>query len=120
MQRQGGNPLIRPDDVGGVHQVVVHNVGKVIGGQAVLLDDNRVHNVLRHGDIPSEFIVEHPELPVHAGTAQPEHIALPMGQLLQDLLLGQIPADGPFAVVPFLEGVLLLLTLPQLYAVLLR
>src|SRR5699024_1480299 len=38
----GGQVLAAPDHVGNAHQVVVHHVGEVVGGQAVPLDEHLV------------------------------------------------------------------------------
>ena len=35
VEGKGGQPFFAPDDVGDFHQVVIHDVGEVIGGHAV-------------------------------------------------------------------------------------
>lgn len=45
--------------MGNAHQVVVHHVGEVIGGQAVGLDEYLiVQRVVFHGDISEGHVVE--------------------------------------------------------------
>ena len=40
--RQRRQPLLRPDDVGDPHEVVVHHVREVVGGEAVALQEDLV------------------------------------------------------------------------------
>ena len=55
----GGQVLAAPDHVGNAHQVVVHHVGEVIGGQAVPLDEHLVvQGLVLHGDVPEDGVVE--------------------------------------------------------------
>nr|GFC95469.1 hypothetical protein [Tanacetum cinerariifolium] len=42
VQRRGGQPLLAPNDVGDVHQVVVHDVGQVVGRHAIRLHQHLV------------------------------------------------------------------------------
>ena len=100
--------------------MIVHHVGKMIRGQAVLLDDHRIHNVFRHGDLSPEHIVKYPELALLAGALEPDHEALALSKIFQNLLLGQAAAGGPLAVIALLQGVFLFRALAQRCAVLLR
>ena len=43
---QGRQPFLPADNVGGSHKVVVHNMGKVVGGNAVRLQEHKVLIVL--------------------------------------------------------------------------
>ena len=47
VDRHGGDPLIAADHVGRAHEVVVHTVGEVVGRDAVGLQKDDVHDVLR-------------------------------------------------------------------------
>ena len=59
MLGRGGNPLLGADDVGDLHQVVVHDVGQVIGGEAVGLEQHLVvHVVVGEGDGAAKFVAE--------------------------------------------------------------
>ena len=55
----GGDPLFGADDVGDVHEVVVDDVGEVVGGEAVgLHEDLVVDVVVVEGDVAAEFVAE--------------------------------------------------------------
>ena len=55
----GGQVLAASDHMGDAHQVVVHHIGKVIGGQAVPLDQHLVvQGGIFHGDITEDLVVE--------------------------------------------------------------
>ena len=55
----GGEILRAPDHMGDAHQVVVDDVGEVIGGQSVGLDEHLiVQRLIFHGDVPEHRVVE--------------------------------------------------------------
>src|SRR5699024_11525890 len=55
----GGQVFAAPDHMGDAHQVVVHHVGKVIGGQPVpLQQDLVVQGAVLHGDLPEGDVGE--------------------------------------------------------------
>ena len=67
-----------PDHVGDTHKVVVDNIGKVIGGQAIPLDkDLVVQGVVVHGDVAEDGVVEGGG--TGGGDLLPDHIGLSGG-----------------------------------------
>ena len=55
----GGQVLAAPDHMGDAHQVVVDDVGEVIGGQAVPLQQHLVvQRAVVHGDVAENGVVE--------------------------------------------------------------
>ena len=72
----GGQVLAAPHHVGDAHQVVVHHVGEVVGGQAVGLQQHLVvQGVVVHGDVAEHRVGEGGLAPV--GDLLPDHIGLP-------------------------------------------
>ena len=56
---RGGQVLAAPDHVGDAHEVIVHHVGEVVGGQAVPLQQHLiVQSLVLHGDITEGHIME--------------------------------------------------------------
>jgi hypothetical protein len=56
---RGGDPLFGADDVGDLHEVVVDDVGEVVGGEAVgLHQDLVVDVVVLEGDVAAELVAE--------------------------------------------------------------
>ncbi len=54
-----GDPLFGADDVGDLHEVIVDDVGEVVGGEAVgLHEDLIVDVVVVEGDVVAEFVAE--------------------------------------------------------------
>ncbi len=51
VEGQAGQPLIAAHYVGRAHEMVIHGVGEVIGGDAVGLQQHMVHIVLRNGQL---------------------------------------------------------------------
>ena len=113
VEGDGGDPLVRADHIGGAHQVVVHHMGEMVGGQAVPLDNDGVQDILLHGQIPPDHVVVGPAHPQLPAAAHPDDPAVAVGDALQHRLLVQVPAGGPLAVVALLGGVGLLLPLPD-------
>ncbi len=57
--RGGGDPLFGADDVGDLHEVIVDDVGEVIGGEAVGLHEDLIVDVgVLEGDVSAEFVAE--------------------------------------------------------------
>ena len=55
----GGDPLFGADDVGDAHEVVVDDVGEVVGGEAVGLHEDLVVDVgVLEGDVAAELVAE--------------------------------------------------------------
>ena len=55
----GGDPFLGADHVGDVHEVVVDDVGEVVGGEAVGLEEDLVVDVgVVEGDVAAEFVAE--------------------------------------------------------------
>ena len=99
MEGQGGQPLVSPDHVGGAHQVVVHGVGKVIGGDAVGLQQHVVHVVFGDGQLALYQVVKLELVLDGAGGAEPQHPGVTGGKLGADVLHGPVPPDGVITVV---------------------
>ena len=87
----GGQILTAADDVGDAHQVVVHHVGKVVGGHAVGLDEDLVvHLAVVYLDVAVDHIVKAGH--ALAGDLLADDIGLSGGQTLFHFLLGQVAA----------------------------
>ena len=87
MQRQRREPLLPPHHVGDLHQVIVYDVGQVVGGHAIGLEQHLVvegvgvnHHFAPHqvGE-PDLFVLRHPET---------YHIGLPGSNAGLDLFCG--------------------------------
>ena len=57
VEGQAGQPLIATDYVGGAHEVIVHGVGEVVGGDAVGLQKHLIDVVFRDGERALDQIV---------------------------------------------------------------
>ena len=87
----GGQILAAADDMGDAHQVVVHNICKVVGGHSVGLDEDLVvHLAVLDLDVAVDHIVK----AGHAllGNLLADDVGLTCGQTLLDLFLGQVAA----------------------------
>ena len=83
--------LAAPYHVGDAHQVVVHHIGEVVGGQAVPLQQHLVvQGLVLHGDVAEGHVVEGGGALV--GDPLADHIGLAGLHTLSGLLRGQIPA----------------------------
>ena len=99
VEGQAGQPFVAPDDVGGAHEVVVHGVGEVVGGNAIGFKEHVIDVVLRDGQLALYQIVEF-ELAVNAALGtEPQHPGISGGQLCLNILHGTVTPDGVFAVV---------------------
>ena len=116
---QGGQPFLPPHHVGDPHQVVVHHVGEVIGGDAVAFQQHQILIVLRHIQLAPDGVQHFGPLFRVAHTLIAQHPGPALGQLFFYLLQRQIPAFGEGAVIAEIE-LLGLLLLPQSGQLLLR
>ena len=104
-----GEPLLAADHVGGAHEVVVAHVGKVVGGDAVRLEQHLVDDVFGHFDLAADQILKGDALVLVAAGAEAQDPGLSVRQVLLDLLHAQIPAPGVFAKVAADQSAVLLL-----------
>ena len=89
--RRTGEVLLSAHHVGDLHQVVIHHVGKVIGGEAVGLDEDHVVQLgVVHGDVAVDLVVEggRPLLRI----VLPDHEGLSRGKVRLDFLFGKAKA----------------------------
>ena len=88
---RAGKILAAADDMGDAHQVIVHNIGKVVGGHTVSLDQNLVIQLL---DIDLDVAVDNIVKAGHAalGDFLADDIRLTGGQLGGNLLGGEAAA----------------------------
>ena len=110
--RQRREPLVGADYVGRAHEVVVDDVGEVVRRQSVALNDNEVEDVLLHGDVAAQLVMERAERAELSVTLQADDIGLARLQLFEHALVRLVTPDGPLAEVSLLRltGLLLLLT----------
>ena len=109
VHRQRCQPLLTADNDGRAHQMVVHNVCKVVGRDAVRLEDNHVLIVL--GDFHlalDEILVADLVLNAALG-AETNNIRRALGKLCLDVLHRTVAPYGVLAVVAEVLLVLLLL-----------
>ena len=105
LQVQGhrGDPLLAADDQGDPHQVLVDGVREVVGRQprfgVAALQDHRVVAVVVQGQLAADHVGEAHPRPGDARGTEPDHVGIPGGQPLGDLLFGGVAPDGPLAVV---------------------
>ena len=92
VQRCGGNPLLGPHHVGNLHEVVVHDVGQVVGGEAVAFqqDGVGVDVLVLPLDVPQEGILE-PGDSLH-GNLEPDDVGLAGVKVGLNLLRGKVAA----------------------------
>ena len=93
---RGGDPLLGADDVGDLHQVVVDDIGEVVGGEAVgLHEDLVVDVVVVEGDVAAELVAEGGgafERDLHADDEGSSGVELGL-----DLLGGEVAAGAGIA-----------------------
>ena len=59
MLGRGGDPLFGADDVGDAHEVVVDDVGEMVGGKAVRLHQHLIVDIrVLEGDVAAEFVAK--------------------------------------------------------------
>ena len=89
MERSRRQPLLATDDVGNLHQMVVDNVGQMIGGQLVgtLVEHLVVHDVGFHAHFATNHVVDQHFL---AGlNLEAHHVLMTVGNQAVDLVLRQ-------------------------------
>ena len=108
VEGQGGQPLIAPDHMSGAHQVVIHGMGKMIGGDAVGFQKNVVNVVFGDGQLSLHQVIELELVFNAAGGAETEHPGVSGVQLGLNVLQGAVPPDGVLAIIAgvFLVGFL--------------
>ncbi len=104
VQRHRGDPLLAADDQRDPHQVLIDGVREMVSRQPrfgiAALQDHRVVAVVVEGQLAADRVGETHPRPGHARRTEPDHVGIPGGQPLGDLLFGGIAPDGPRAVVP--------------------
>ena len=87
----GGEVLAAPDHMGDAHEMVVDDIGKVVGGEAVTLEKHLIiQSAVFHGDVAENGVVEGGG--ALCGDLLPNNIGQALGQLLGYLLRRQAPA----------------------------
>ena len=83
MERQGGKPLLAADHFGNLHQMVVHDVGQVVGRELVgpFPEDLVIQGIGVHGNMSADQVVHLHDPPL--GHLEPDG---PMVGLLQQAL----------------------------------
>ena len=99
MEGQGSQPLVTTDNMGGVHQVIIHRMGKVIGGDAVRLQQDVVHIVFGDGQLALDQIVKLELIFDAAGAAEPQNPGIAGIQLCLHIFQGTVTPDGVLTVV---------------------
>ncbi len=104
VKRRGGYPLLRPHDLGYSHEVVIDDIGEMIGREAVRFEEHRVGtNVLVLPlDRAEKLVVEDGR--TLQGNFEAYDIALAFGEAAVDLFLGEIPAVPIVALVAGFRG----------------
>ena len=88
---RGGEVFAAPNHMGNAHEMIVNDIGKIIGGQAVPLHQNLVvQGAVFHGDLPKGGVGEGGGPCM--GDFLTDDIGLAGGQLGRNLLLGQAAA----------------------------
>ena len=87
---QGGEPLLTADDQIGAHEVIVHGVGEVVGGDTVGLQKHEVLIVDGHLQLAAHQILEGDLLLAVAVGQQTEHPRIARGQILLHVLHGEL------------------------------
>ena len=88
---RGGNVLIASDNVGNAHQMVIDDVGKVVGRIAVGFDEDHVVQFLvLHRDVSVEFVVE--GRCAFGGVVLADDIGLTLRKIFFNLFLRQMQA----------------------------
>ena len=99
VEGQAGQPFVAPDDMGGAHEVIVHGMGEVVGGNAIGFKEHVIDVVLRDGQLALYEVVEF-ELPVNAALGtEPQDPGISGGQLCLNVLHGAVAPDGILAIV---------------------
>ena len=100
MDRHRRDPFVPADNMGGAHQMIVHRVGEVIGGDAVGFQQHNVLIVFRHLDGAFDHIIKFDAARFVAGRPQPYNIRLSLVHASHRLVGRQIAADRVGTVIP--------------------
>jgi len=92
-----GDPLVGTDDLVDPHEGVVHDVCKMVGGDAVALEQHHVHKVGFHLDVAADAVLVLDTVTGLAGGAHAHDIRLAGLEVLFDLLQRQVTALGVLA-----------------------
>ncbi len=109
VDRHGGDPLVAADHVGRAHEVVVHTVGKVVGRDAVGLEEHDVHDVFRQLHLAFYDILIADLLFGVALGLETQDIGLSFGDAPLNFLEGHLPVSGVLAVVAGVHALFFLL-----------
>jgi len=96
--RRGAQILVAPDHVGDLHEVVVHDVGEVVRGHPVGLEEHLVvEGCVLDGDRAEDLVLEGRR--AHGGDALPHHVGnarveFPPDLLFRELLAVAVVAEG--------------------------
>ncbi len=103
VKRDRGDPLLAADDQVDSHQVVVHRVREVVGGQPRLgvaaLQDHRVVAVVVEGQLAADRVGEAHPHPGGARGAEADDVGIARRQPLGHLIRIGVAPDRPLAVV---------------------
>ena len=99
VEGESRQPLVAPNHVGGAHQVVIHRVCKVVGGNAVGFQKNVVNVVFGNGQLALHQIVKFELVFDGAGGAEPQHPGISGVQLGLNIFQGAVTPEGVFAVI---------------------
>ena len=89
MKRSTGQPLLTTDHVGDLHQMVIHDIRQMIGGQLIgtLIEHLVVKNVTLHAHLTTDEVVDQHLL--SCLDLKANHILLAIGNQLIHLFLGK-------------------------------
>ena len=96
--------------MGGVHEMIIHGVGKVVGGDAVRLQQHVVDVIFGDGQLALYQVIELKLILDGAGRTETQHPGIALIQLLPDVFHGTVTPHGVFSVIAggFLGSFLLL------------
>ena len=109
MDVQGRQPLLAADDVGGAHEVIVDDVGEVVGRDAVRLEQHDVLVVFRQLDVALDKVAVNKALVRVARASEAQDVGLAGLDVFLNLLECEVAALCPLAVVAEVDLHLLLL-----------
>ena len=99
VEGEGGEPLIASDNMGGTHQVIVHSVSEMIGGDTIRLQQNMVHIVFGDGQLALDQIVELELILDGSGRAETKDPGVACGKLCLDIFHRAVTPHGVLSVV---------------------
>ena len=117
MYRQGCQPLLTTYHMGGMHQMVINNVGKMIGRNAIRLEQDNILIVLRQLQIALDQIGMANLVFNAARGTEPDNIAFACCQMLFNFLQRTVTVLGILAIITevLLVGLLLCMHFRQLF-----